>query len=118
MLVFQAQQESASCQSQNVVKSPVSLTSSNSLPVTEASTPSSAKADCKANGSFIGTKANNSRKAVDEEHERLTFHIALGDGGFASLGISVKKLTVGRKDLGIFIKSVLIGGTAAKVCEF
>jgi hypothetical protein len=52
---------------------------------------------------------------VDTEHEKLTFHIALGETGFASLGISVKKLTVGRKDLGIFIKSVLIGGTAAKV---
>jgi len=58
---------------------------------------------------------NHIDPTVDTEHEKLTFHIALGETGFASLGISVKKLTVGRKDLGIFIKSVLIGGTAAKV---
>jgi len=50
-----------------------------------------------------------------DERERLTFHIALGESGFASLGISVTKVYRNRQDCGIFIKSVRVGGMAAKV---
>jgi len=53
--------------------------------------------------------------SVQDERERLTFHIALGESGFASLGISVTKVFRNRQDCGIFIKSVRIGGMAAKV---
>ena len=54
---------------------------------------------------------------VHDDRERLTFHIALGESGFASLGISVTKVFRNRQDCGIFIKSVRIGGMAAKVCR-
>ena len=54
---------------------------------------------------------------IHDDRERLTFHIALGESGFASLGISVTKVFHNRRDCGIFIKSVRIGGMAAKVCE-
>lgn len=54
---------------------------------------------------------------VQDDRERLTFHVALGESGFASLGISVTKVFRNRQDCGIFIKSVRIGGMAAKVCE-
>ena len=53
-----------------------------------------------------------------DERERLTFHIALGESGFASLGISVTKVYRNRQDCGIFIKSVRVGGMAAKVWCF
>ena len=53
--------------------------------------------------------------SVQNDTERLTFHIALGESGFASLGISVTKVFRNRQDCGIFIKSVRIGGMAAKV---
>lgn len=55
--------------------------------------------------------------SVRDDRERLTFHIALGESGFASLGISVTKVFRNRQDCGIFIKSVRIGGMAAKVRE-
>ena len=48
------------------------------------------------------------------DYDRLTFHVALGEAGFASLGISVTKVTRNHKDIGIFIKSVMVGGMAAK----
>ena len=54
---------------------------------------------------------------LQDDRERLTFHVALGESGFASLGISVTKVFRNRRDCGIFIKSVRIGGMAAKVCE-
>ena len=54
---------------------------------------------------------------VEDDRERLIFHIALGESGFASLGISVTKVFRNRKDGGVFIKSVRIGGMAAKVHE-
>jgi len=54
---------------------------------------------------------------IQDDRERLTFHVALGESGFASLGISVTKVFRNRRDCGIFIKSVRIGGMAAKVCE-
>ena len=51
----------------------------------------------------------------------LTFNISLNDTGSAGLGVSVKGKTSGGadgdiKDLGIFIKSVIHGGAASKVC--
>jgi len=55
--------------------------------------------------------------SAQDDRERLTFHIALGESGFASLGISVTKVFRNRRDCGIFIKSVRIGGMAAKVCQ-
>jgi len=54
---------------------------------------------------------------VKDDRERLTFHVALGESGFASLGISVTKVFRNRRDCGIFIKAVRIGGMAAKVCK-
>lgn len=53
--------------------------------------------------------------SVQDDGERLTFHIALGESGFAGLGISVTKVFRNRQDCGIFIKSVRVGGMAAKV---
>ena len=61
------------------------------------------------------TSRDNTAASVRDERDRLTFHIALGESGFASLGISVTKVFRNRQDCGIFIKSVRVGGMAAKV---
>ena len=55
----------------------------------------------------------------------LTFSVRLNETGSAGLGVSIKGKTVStsptgesdspNKDLGIFIKSVMVGGAAAKV---
>ena len=52
--------------------------------------------------------------------EFLTITIPLNDLGSAGLGISVKgKSTEDNLDLGIFVKSIIKGGAAAKVlCVF
>ena len=52
--------------------------------------------------------------------EFLTITIPLNDMGSAGLGISVKgKSTEDNLDLGIFVKSIIKGGAAAKVlCVF
>ena len=51
--------------------------------------------------------------------ERLQYSIPLNDCGSAGLGVSVKGKTStsenGSQDLGIFIKSIISGGAAAKV---
>jgi len=58
---------------------------------------------------------DGNKAVVSDEREKLTFHIALGESGFASLGISVTKVFRNRIDCGVYIKSVRIGGMAAKV---
>ena len=65
--------------------------------------------------STVTASAASDVTSVKDDRERLTFHIALGQGGFASLGVSVTKVFHNRQDAGIFIKSVRIGGMAAKV---
>jgi len=65
--------------------------------------------------SAVQARGDDAAAGVRDDRERLTFHIALGDSGFASLGISVTKVFRNRQDCGIFIKSVRVGGMAAKV---
>lgn len=55
--------------------------------------------------------------------ERITLHIPLNETGSAGLGVSVKGKTESSdkgsvRDLGIFVKTVLQGGAAYKVCYF
>jgi len=57
--------------------------------------------------------------------DTLTFSVRLNETGSAGLGVSIKGKTVSitptgacdspTKDMGIFIKSVMVGGAAAKV---
>ena len=65
--------------------------------------------------SAVQARRDDAAAGIQDDRERLTFHIALGDSGFASLGISVTKVFRNRQDCGIFIKSVRVGGMAAKV---
>ena len=116
---FQTQQDNTAGHSPLTVSEPSSVSSSvtSSLYTEESHTLHSVKCETEAVAPDGKSTVNHVDTGSDTEHDQLTFHIALGETGFASLGISVKKLTVGRKDLGIFIKSVLIGGTAAKVSK-
>ena len=50
-----------------------------------------------------------------EDMEYLTFNSALGEAGPASLGITVQTVSERGQDLGISIKSVIVGGAVSKV---
>lgn len=57
---------------------------------------------------------------MENRHIKI-FNIPLNDSGSAGLGISVKGKTATKggvvSDLGIFIKAVITGGAASKVCH-
>lgn len=58
--------------------------------------------------------------AVMKNKELIEFNIPLNNSGSAGLGVSVKGKTLtteeGTRDLGIFVKAVIHGGAASKVC--
>ena len=65
--------------------------------------------------SFQETVSNDSGISTVKD-ELFTITIPLNDLGSAGLGISVKgKSTEDNLDLGIFVKSIIKGGAAAKV---
>ena len=72
--------------------------------------------------SILENLSDEPRTPVTKNKDIMTFDIPLNETGSAGLGVSVKGKTTtteqGAQDLGIFIKSVIAGGAAAKVMGF
>ena len=111
MLLFQP------TSSASAASAPVAVTGEASLNKVENIESKTAVSSSSLVTATLETSGERDSAGVQDDRERLTFHVALGKSGFASLGISVTKVFRNRRDCGIFIKSVRIGGMAAKVCE-
>lgn len=63
----------------------------------------------------VSRHGNHAGDEIDGGLEALTFNVALGEAGPAGLGITVQKMSERGQDLGISIKSVIVGGAVSKV---